>query len=307
MQISFTTPMAKKLPRPAASEPLVRWREWTNLRTNLSWTYEGRVLPSYQRGNFSPDHLGAWLIQRGSVLLRQEGKTVTAIAGEWLVPWPGYRYQEFSHDAEILSVRFRAAWPDGKALFDRGLSVKFPAREYPQLERLAKDLVRTTRPIIPTDPVELAQEAVPFERFIVVNMMFLRWLGQFYTALCSLGVKPARIGVHDERIIVALQKLDVVPLSERLREARLAKEAGLGVSQFVRLFRHEMDETPKQYFDQRRRNYCREMLTGSAVPIKEVAFSLGFRRLSDFSAWFKGHFGLSPRSFRTKVLHSPHF
>jgi AraC-like DNA-binding protein len=95
-------------------------------------------------------------------------------------------------------------------------------------------------------------------------------------------------------------------LSERLSESRLAKESGVGESQFVRLFRQEMGETPKQYFDQRRRNYCREMLTGSNVPIKEVAFTLGFSRLSDFSAWFKHHFGLSPRSFRAQVLHSPH-
>lgn len=290
----------------ASKEPPVRWREWINLRTNLSWIYEGPVPSKNQRGNYSPDHMGAWLIKQGTVLLRQETKTVVAKAGDWMIPWPGYRYQEFSRDAEILSVRFRAAWPDGKALFDRGLSVTFSAADFPRLERLARDLLRSTRPIIPSDPTQLAQEAVPFERYTVINLMFMRWLGQLYTILCSLGIKPARIGVHDERVVAALQKLDAVPLSERLREQRLAQEAGLGVSQFVRLFRHELGETPKQYFDQRRRTYCREMLAGSAVPIKEVAFSLGFRRLSDFSAWFKTHFGLSPRSFRTQILRAPH-
>lgn len=295
----------KNTPR-APQEPAVRWREWISLRTNLSWIYEGGVLAKNQRGNFSPDHMGAWLIRRGSVILRQENKTVKAVAGEWLVPWPGFRYQEFSPDAEILSVRFRAAWPDNKPLFDRGLSVKFPAKDFPRLERLAREILRSARAIIPTEPVQLAQEAVPFERYIVVNMMFMRWLAQLFTALCSLGVKPARIGVHDERIIAALQRLDSVALSERLPEGWLARESGLGESQFVRLFRQEMGETPKQYFDQRRRNYCREMLTGSDVPIKEVAYSLGFKRLSDFSAWFKNHFDLSPRSFRDQVLHSPH-
>jgi AraC-like DNA-binding protein len=299
--------MARNPTSRVAQEPAVRWREWINLRTNLSWIYEGGVLPKFQRGNFSPDHMGAWLIKRGSVLLRQEGKTVNATAGEWLVPWPGFRYQEFSSDAEILSVRFRAAWPDNKPLFEKGLSLKFPAKDFPRLERLAREILRSAGAIIPTEPVELAQEAVPFERYIVVNMMFIRWLAQFYTALCSLGVKPARIGVHDERIIAALQRLDSVALSERLPEGWLAKESGLGGSQFVRLFRQEMDETPKQYFEQRRRNYCREMLTGSDVPIKELAFSLGFKRLSDFSAWFKNHFGLSPRNFRVQVLHSAHF
>jgi AraC-like DNA-binding protein len=298
--------MAPKTSVLASDEPAVRWSEWINLQTNLSWIYEGGVLPQFQKGNFSPDHMGAWLIKRGSVGLRQEGKTVKAMAGEWLVPWPGFRYQEFSADAEILSVRFRATWPDNKPLFDRGLSVKFPAREFPRLERLAREILRSAHAIIPNEPVQRAQEAVPFERFATVNMMFLRWLAQFYAALCSLGVKPSRIGLHDERLIAALQRLDAFPLSERLSESRLAKEAGLGASQFVRLFRQEVGETPKQYFDHRRRNYCRAMLTGSDVPIKEVAFTLGFSRLSDFSAWFKNHFGLSPRSFRNQVLRSPH-
>ncbi len=291
----------------ASQEPAVRWREWVNLRTTLSWIYEGHVQPKFQRGSFSPDHMGAWLIKRGSVLLRQEDKTIEASAGDWLIPWPGFRYQEFSPDAEILSVRFRAAWPDNKPLFDRGLSVTFPAREFPRLERLAREILCSARTIIPGEPVHLAQEAVPFERYIVVNMMFMRWLGEFHTVLCRLGVRPARAGLRDERVIAALQRLDSLTLSHRLSEGRLAKESGLGESQLVRLFRHETGETPKQYFDQRRRNYCREMLTASDVPIKEVAFALGFKRLSDFSAWCKRHFGLSPRRVRAEVLRSPHF
>lgn len=298
--------MTKKPTTRVPSEPAVRWREWINLRTNLSWIYEGGVPAQHQRGNFSPDHMGAWLIKRGTVLLRQPDKTVRAGAGEWLIPWPGFRYQEFSSDAEILSVRFRAAWPDSKPLFDRGLSIKFRAQDFPRLERLARQLLRSAGTIIPSDPVQLAQEAVPFERYMMVNMMFMRWLAQLYATLCLLGVRPARVGVRDERIIAALQRLDTVALSERLSEGWLAKDAGIGASQFVRLFRQEMGETPKQYFDQRRRNYCREMLAGSDVPIKEVAFDLGFKRLSDFSAWFKNHFGLSPRSFRNEVLRSVH-
>ena len=289
---------------PTRPEPHVRWREWITLRANLSWIYAGRVPASNRRGHWWPDHMGAWLIRRGRVLLRQEGegKTVIARAGEWLVPWPGYRYQEFSDDAEILSVRFRAAWPDGKPLFDRGLSVKFPGRDFPRLETAAESLLQTATPVIPADPIQLAEATVAFEQFIAVNTAFLQWLGVFYASLCSVGVKPSRIGIHDERIIATLQKLDAMPCSEKLREARLATDAGLGVSQFVRLFRHELGETPKQYFEQRRRAYCQEMLTTSAVPIKEVAYSLGFRRLSDFSAWFKHHHGLSPRPFRQQAL-----
>jgi AraC-like DNA-binding protein len=297
----MSVPASLPLPR---AEPHVRWREWITLRANLSWIYEGRVPAANRRGNWWPDHMGAWLIRRGRALLRQEGKTVTARAGEWLVPWPGYRYQEFSDDAEILSVRFRAAWPDGKPLFDRGLSVKFPVLDFPRLETAAETLLRTATPVIPTDPVQLAQATVAFEQFVAVNVAFMQWLGIFYTSLCAMGVKPSRIGIHDERIVAALQKLDAMPCSENLRETRLAADTGLGVSQIVRLFRQELGETPKQYFEQRRRAYCQEMLTTTSVPIKEVAYGLGFRRLSDFSAWFKRGHGVSPRPFRQQALRS---
>lgn len=290
-------------PRPAP--PLhslhVRWREWMNLKTDLVWIYEGPVSDQNRRGNYSPDHMAAWLIRRGQVLLKHEKKTILARAGEWLVPWPGYRYQEFSDDALILSVRFQAAWPDGKPLFERGLSAKFPVERFPSLERTARRLLETARPIIPHDPVQLATASILLADFLVIKRALLDWIAEIYGALCALGLQPSRLGIRDERIVAALQRLDGWDYGQKLLENRLATEFGLGVSQFVRLFREELGETPKQYFNQRRRDYSRQMLAGSAVPIKEVAFNLGFTRLSDFSAWFKNHFGIGPRRFRQEA------
>jgi AraC-like DNA-binding protein len=40
------------------------------------------------------------------------------------------------------------------------------------------------------------------------------------------------------------------------------------------------------------------MLAGTVVPIKEIAYNLGFTRLSDFSTWFRKHYGIAPRQFR---------
>jgi len=290
---------------PGPTEPLVRWREWVCLQHNLSWIYEGPVAASNRHGYYSPDHMGAWLVRRGQVTLKQPDRTVVAKAGEWLIPWPGFRQQDFSDDAVILSVRFHAAWPDGKPFFERGLSVTFPAREHPELEDAAMLLLRAAGPSLPTDPTQLASNPVPFARFLKVQEAMIRWLGVFYAVLVGRGLHPSRVGIRDERIVAALQRLDALPFSERCREGALAAEFGLGVSQFVRLFRQELGETPKQYFDQRRRDYCRQMLVSSAVPIKEISYNLGFERLSDFSAWFKKHYKLSPRQFRQQATATP--
>jgi AraC-like DNA-binding protein len=289
------------LPAPAVnlgSSVEVWWRDWTNLQINLAWIYEGGVSSANRRGHFSPDHMGAWLMQKGTVTLRQNGQTTTARAGEWLVPWPGSRFQEFSEDAQILSVRFQAAWPDGKPLFERGLSVKFSAARFKNLEIAARNILERARPVIPKDPIQLSTASIPLGEFIEIKIALLQWVHAFYDAMCSLGLQPSRLGIRDERIVAALQRLDGFPYSEKLVESRLAGEFGLGVSQFVRLFRQELGETPKQYFGQRRQDYARQMLAGSAVPIKEIALNLGFLRLSDFSAWFKKHFEIAPRHFR---------
>jgi len=147
----------------------------------------------------------------------------------------------------------------------------------------------------------LVTAEIPFGDFLGVKIALLEWLAAFYEAMCALGLQPSRLGIRDERIVAALQRLDGLPYTEKFVEGRLAGEFGLGVSQFVRLFKQELGETPKQYFGQRRRDYARQMLAGSAVPIKEVALNLGFERLSDFSAWFKKHFEIAPRQFRRQA------
>jgi len=281
---------------------LARWREWMNLRTNLVWIYEGPI-PAYSRkGSFHPDHLAAWLLLEGWAELRQEDRVTVARAGEWLIPWPGQRSQGFSDDARILSVRFQWEWPDGFPLFGRGLSLAFPRDEHPQLEVAARELLRATADLRPRDPVALSHVELPFSTFIAVKSHFFTWLATFYQVMVQRGLRPSRIGIADERIAIALQRLDTRPISDRVLEEEMAHEIGLGVSQFVRLFREEIGVTPKRYFDERRRIFCRRMLKNSAVPIKQIAYDLGFNRLSDFSAWFKDAHGASPRQFRARII-----
>lgn len=284
--------------------PSARWGEWLNLHTNLAWIYEGEVPAKNRRGEYRPDHLGAWLVLRGQVVLKQPGRSVQARAGQWLIPWPGLRRQEFSDDALILSVRFSAHWPDGKPLFDAGLSAVFDAADHPELEVAARRLLEHSRRTVTTKAGTVPSASLTLGAFIDMQIAVLRWVDEFTRTLCALGLRPTRVGVSDERIVATLQRLDSFPLSGRLRESALAAEAGLGVSQFVRIFREEMGETPKQYFDQRRRAYCRQMLGATSVPIKEISYNLGFSRLSDFSAWFKKHFDVPPRAFRKTSGHS---
>lgn len=274
-----------------------RYYDWMSLKSNLLWIYEGRV-PDGKGGTIFPEYFSAFLILKGRAVISHEGASQEAAAGDWIIPWPGFRQQFFSPDAEILSIRFQAHWPDGRPLFEQGLSVTFPAEQFPELEIVGRELLAVAKPSTPEDPTLLATHDLSLEAFLELKISLLKFIRQFVATLRELGLKPTRLGTHDERILNALFRLDLLPLTEKLREHELAKEVGLGLSQFVRLFRSETGVTPKKYLELRKRDTCKRMLLNSAVPLKQIAIELGFTHPSDFSYWFKRNYTMSPKAFR---------
>lgn len=308
-------------PRPS---PIASYQDWTSLRLNLLWIYEGAV-PSTGQGKLaetkteadriaiitSPiialDYCAAWLVTHGQAQVICNGKTVTANEGEWLIPWPGLREQRFAHGTELLSARFQAHWPDGRALFDEGLSLAMPSNEVPQLETAARQLLTCVRPHRSEAEARMLGAAdIPLPGFIDIKIATLQFIHSFAEALVSRGLKPTRLGTCDERVLQALSQLDRLPLHYKFREADFAREIGLGASQFTRLFSAQMGMTPKQYIERRRRDSCRRMLLHSSLPVKQLAAEFGFSHHTDFSAWFKKFNGLSPTEFRNAYPQGHH-
>lgn len=281
-------------------DSLLQFRDWSSLQTNLAWIYEGAVPSDYQNTRCRPDFLGAWLLLAGTAEVEQAGRSVSASPGQWLILRQASGSQVFSSDTRLLSLRFRAEWPDRKPFFDVGLPMVLDAKAFPDLESKARRLHAAVRPLAPPSPTDLRIHAIHLRDFIEVQARFWEWFGELHDVLARFDVHPTRTGVHDERVAAILHALDRMPLSERLREGELARKAGLSTAHFVRLFREEVGVTPKRYFDERRRDACRRLLSVSDVPIKEIALNLGFLRLSDFSAWFSDGHGLSPRQFRER-------
>lgn len=279
---------------------LLQFRDWSSLHADLAFIYEGAVPRDYVQSRFTPQFLGAWLIKRGTAEVEQQGQKVTAGPGDWIILRQVEGLQKFSEDAQILSIRFQAEWPDRKPFYDTGLSLSFRSEAHPQLEKSARLLLNAVKPLKAPAPTQLRVHTVGLRGFIEVKARFWEWFGELHDALDAHGVHPTRTGILDERVLKVLHYLDRIDLSERIREEALAKQAGLSTAHFVRLFRDEVGTTPKRYFDERRRDACRRLLTVSDTPIKEIAIGLGFMRLSDFSAWFKDGHDLSPRHFRER-------
>ncbi len=276
----------------------LQFRDWSSLHADLAFIYEGAVPADHVEGPFTPHFLGAWLMRDGTAEVQQDGRSVRAGPGQWLILKRSKGWQRFSPDARILSVRFIAEWPDRKPFFETGLSCVLQAADFPQLEKSARRLLSAVKPLAPPTPTNLRLHAVGLRGFIEVKARFWDWFGELHDALSAVDIHPTRTGIHDERVLKVLHHLDHIELSERVREETLAHLAGLSTAHFVKLFRKEVGSTPKQYFDERRRTACRRLLSVSETPIKEIAIGLGFLRLSDFSAWFRDSHGVSPRQFR---------
>lgn len=280
------------------SQGRLQHRDWSHVRAALAWIYEGAVLPMYRDDVCRPYFLGAWLMLAGKARLSQGGAVVEAGRGDWLILRQASGHQRFSDDARILSIRFTAEWPDRKPFYDEGLSTTMPSVRHPALEAAGRELLVKARPYLTDDPHQFRQQPMPFADFSSIELSFLAWFTELHAALESRGIVPTRTRLKDERIVSVLHKLDHLPLSAKVRESDLAKLAGLEVGHFVRTFRREVGTTPKRYFAERRRVACRRLMAASEIPIKEIALDLGFKRLSDFSAWFRAAEGVAPRDFR---------
>lgn len=74
----------------------------------------------------------------------------------------------------------------------------------------------------------------------------------------------------------------------------------LGVSRhrIDQIFRAQYGVTPAQYRDSLRVRIAGEMLRQSALPLTEIAYSLGFESPSSFFTFFRKHTGQAPREYR---------
>jgi AraC family transcriptional regulator of arabinose operon len=87
-------------------------------------------------------------------------------------------------------------------------------------------------------------------------------------------------------------------LESREPVARLCDYLNLSQSTLYRLFMAELETSPLSCFHQLRMQKARELLTSSQVPVKEIAFQLGYQHFNDLSRAYRKQYGCSPTASR---------
>lgn len=80
--------------------------------------------------------------------------------------------------------------------------------------------------------------------------------------------------------------------------SELAQQCSMGRRRFMALFRATTGQTVRTWVDVQRMEKARRLLTGTKLPLKVIAFDLGFANQGVFSTAFKRMTGMSPSEYR---------
>lgn len=78
----------------------------------------------------------------------------------------------------------------------------------------------------------------------------------------------------------------------------MARQCGIGPRRFTTLFRETTGRTVRHWVEERRMDKARHLLAETALPMKVIAFDLGFASQGVFSMAFRRHTGITPSAYR---------
>jgi AraC-like DNA-binding protein len=87
--------------------------------------------------------------------------------------------------------------------------------------------------------------------------------------------------------------------SRTVRE--LAFEVHLSPAHLQRLFKHETGGDVSELLAERRLQRAAHLLSGSDMPIKEIAYAVGYEHHSSFVRAFQRRFAQAPRRYRQQT------
>lgn len=86
-----------------------------------------------------------------------------------------------------------------------------------------------------------------------------------------------------------------------LKTQELAAACNYSESQFNRVFRELMGQSPHRYVLRHRLETAKDLLSGTDLPLSEIAVQAGFYDASDFGKRFREQEGITPRQYRIKL------
>lgn len=270
---------------------------WRSLRHDLLWVYRGAVPVCGVWSAEIPVPAGVFFVEQGEGRIRADGKEFVVKRGEAFFSAPGPRKHWFAPGARLLSVGFRCQWPDERPVFRSGLN--FVAKS-PKLRAATLALFRRVhrgrKAVTYREAVKPATRALA--AWAEHEAAFLEWFAVWSEVLRQNGVEAeSRLNQRRRsRVDQLVAWLDCRPLDQTT--PTLPPNLGLGLRRADQLLQQQLGTSLRRYLERRRLDAARERVLADRSALKEVAFELGFRHASHFTAWFRRHAGVSPSAYR---------
>jgi AraC family transcriptional regulator len=146
---------------------------------------------------------------------------------------------------------------------------------------------------------ELAQEtsAGPMLVEAIGNTIAARLIHANTGRVVEDTATAARSGLDSRRLVRVLEAIDA-GLEDNLSLAYLASVACLSQFHFARAFKASMGVSPHQHVSRRRLERAKELIMAAAMPMSQIAASLGFSSQANFNRAFKAATGMAPLAYR---------
>lgn len=267
---------------------------WRSLRHEWLWVYRGPVPANGQWSGEIAVPPGVFFVEQGEAQIRAEGREITVTSGQAFFSKPGLRRQWFAPRTRLLSVGFRSTWPNGAPLLNAGLNGVLDA---PTLRAATLSLflqIHPGRRVVTYREAILSATRLPAD-WAAHDAAFLAWLAICLNALQQAGVTPEP-GTGQRHVDRLIQWLNDLPPDQATPS--LPPDFPLGQRRADQVLRQHLGQGLREFLERRRLATAREQVLAGSEPLKAIAFQLGFRHASHFTAWFRRHTGLSPSALR---------
>lgn len=283
------------VPKTTSYEHLMRARPVLLWALERSWTADEA---RHKGCELDAEENSAWLVLEGRAGVVLDCCEHVAGPGEWMFPKPGARRQWFAGPFRFLSVTLRWQWPDGRHVFDEGLTRVVAASGHSWLEAAGRAAAAAAGRIAPDVPYYLGHGRISLAQSAELHAAAGTWAAAYCRIMDGLGVVPFLGVTQDPRITELLERIRQEVAQVTLDRAHLSAATGWSPRQMDRVVKAETGLTIAEFHDANRYEHACRALLVSGQRIKEVAATLGFRELACFSRWFARRSGRSPRVYR---------
>jgi AraC-like DNA-binding protein len=145
---------------------------------------------------------------------------------------------------------------------------------------------------------ELAQAAADGGSDAGLDEIGHAFASRFVEVVSGRAAKPVAATARDRRRAVETALWIDAHSSHEIDLEQAARQAGISLFHFLRLFASVLGVTPHQYLVRSRLRHAARLLADEDRPVTDIAYDVGFGDLSNFVRTFHRAAGVSPLKFR---------